>query len=139
MDKKTVSRLVSGAKVAALSLPALVVGGSAFAQSNANDFFKNPTANGAPITANAIGLSGGKTDLVSSITSLIQTFMGFLGLIAVVLILFGGFKWMTAAGSDEKVKSAKKIMYQGAIGLVIILAAWAIATFVLGQIIKSVG
>jgi hypothetical protein len=64
--------------------------------------------------------------------SLIQLALGFLGLIAVVIILIGGFKWMTAGGNEDKIGEAKKMIIQGIIGLVIVLAAWGIATYVIG-------
>ncbi|MFW5888708.1 MAG: hypothetical protein ACOCVY_03255, partial [Patescibacteria group bacterium] len=62
---------------------------------------------------------------------------GFLGILAVVIILIGGFKWMTAAGNEDKVGEAKKIIVAGVIGLVIILASWGIATFVLEQLMGA--
>lgn len=67
-------------------------------------------------------------------TNIINIALGFLGLIAVILILIGGFKWMTAGGNEEQVSEAKKWIYSGIIGLVIIFAAYAIATFVISQI-----
>lgn len=63
--------------------------------------------------------------------------LGFLGVIAVAIILFGGFKWMTAAGNEDKVSEAKKLLGAGVIGLVIILAAWALATFIIEQIYST--
>ena len=58
----------------------------------------------------------------------------FLGLIAVAIILYGGFKWMTAAGNEDQVGEAKKLLGAGVIGLLIILAAWALATFLISSI-----
>jgi len=57
--------------------------------------------------------------------------MTFLAIIAVIVILIGGFRWMTAAGNEDRVASAKKTIIAGAIGLIIILAAYAIVTFVI--------
>lgn len=68
------------------------------------------------------------------IAKLINWAMGFLGIIAVVIILAGGFMWMTAAGNEEKVGKAKKLLIAGIIGLVIILAAYVIATYVITQL-----
>lgn len=68
------------------------------------------------------------------ITNIINIALGFLGLIAVGIILLGGFKWMTAAGNEDKTTEAKQLLGAGVIGLVIILAAWALATFVIQQI-----
>ena len=63
---------------------------------------------------------------------IVKYLMTFLGIIAVVVILLGGFKWMTAAGNEDKVAEAKKLIIAGVIGLIIILAAFAIVQFVVG-------
>ena len=51
-----------------------------------------------------------------------------------MLIVYGGFLWMTAAGNDDAVSKAKKIMIAGVIGLVIVLSAFAIASYVVEQL-----
>ena len=63
--------------------------------------------------------------------SIIDKLLGFLGLIAVAVILYGGFRWMTAGGNEDAVKKAKHTLTAGIIGLVIVLAAWGIARFVI--------
>ncbi|NQV11779.1 hypothetical protein HQ524_00295 [Candidatus Uhrbacteria bacterium] len=79
----------------------------------------------------------GNRDLKSTIGGIIRAALGFLGIIAVVIILYGGFIWMTATGSPEKVQKAQQIIVAGAIGLAIILSAWAITTFVVGSLIGA--
>jgi len=81
----------------------------------------------------------GNRDPRDIIAAVINVMLGFLGIIAVVLILLGGFKWMTAAGNEDKVAEAKKLLAAGVIGLVIILAAFALAQFVLRQLINATG
>ena len=71
--------------------------------------------------------------------SLVRLLMTFLGIIAVVIILYGGFVWLTAAGNEDKVASAKKIIAAGIIGLVIILAAFLIVNFVVENVSESLG
>ncbi len=61
---------------------------------------------------------------------IINVALGFLGIIAVVIVLYGGFMWMTAAGNEERISKAKQILTAGVIGLVIIVMAWAIASYV---------
>lgn len=77
----------------------------------------------------------GNQSPLTTATNLINTLLTFLGLIAVCIILYGGFKWMTAMGSEEKTGEAKKLILSGAIGIVIILSAWGISKYVLGQAI----
>lgn len=69
----------------------------------------------------------------------IKVLMGFLGIIAVVIILIGGFKWMTAGGGDDKITEAKKLITAGVIGLIIIIAAFGIATFVINNLLTITG
>ena len=71
-------------------------------------------------------------------TNLINTIMMFLGLLAVVIILVGGFKWMTAMGSEDSIKKAKSLMVAGLIGLIIILAAWGIARYVVTTLATNI-
>jgi len=82
----------------------------------------------------AIGL--GTRDVRETIASIINVMLGLLGIVAVVIILIGGFKWMTAMGNTENVDKAKKLIFQGIIGLVIILSAYAIANFVLSSLLR---
>lgn len=81
----------------------------------------------------------GTRPLIETIVGIIQVIIGFLGIVALIIVLIGGFKWMTAAGNEEKVAEAKKLLGAGVIGLVIILAAWAITTFVIGALINATG
>lgn len=82
-----------------------------------------------------IGL--GEKDPRNTIGDIIKIIISFLGIVAVVIILIGGFRWMTAGGNEEKVSAGRKWIIAGIIGLVIILAAWGIARFVLEQLMNA--
>lgn len=77
----------------------------------------------------------GNTSPESLAISVINWVLGILALIAVVLILVGGFRWMTAGGNEEKIESAKKTLYASLIGLVIILAGWGISVYVINNLL----
>ena len=83
----------------------------------------------------AIGLAD--TDVRVTVARIIRVAMSLLGIIAVVIILIGGFTWMTAGGNDEKVGEAKKWIFSGIIGLAIILSAYGIATFVINSLVNA--
>jgi len=83
------------------------------------------------------GLGGG--DIRDTVASIINVAMGLLGIVAVVIILIGGFTWMTAGGNDEKVAEAKKWIFSGVIGLAIILSAYALANFVITNLLEATG
>lgn len=78
---------------------------------------------------------GDSQDPYKFAASIINVAISFLGLIAVIIILLGGFKWMTAGGSDEKINEAKKLMAAGIVGIIIVLAAWGIAKWFLEKAI----
>jgi len=78
----------------------------------------------------SIGL--GTADLKATVINVIQWVLGILALVAVIMIIYGGFMWMTAGGNEEKVEKAKKIISAAVIGLIIVLLAWAIVIFVAG-------
>lgn len=71
------------------------------------------------------------TDLRDQIRELINIALGFLGVIGVIVTLYGGFTWMTAFGDEEKVGKAKKTLVAGMIGIFIIGVAWTIVSYVL--------
>ncbi|MFA6475293.1 MAG: pilin [Patescibacteria group bacterium] len=73
------------------------------------------------------------------VISVINWVLGILALIAVVLILVGGFRWMTAGGNEEKVEGAKKTLYAALIGLVIILAGWGVSVYVINNLLNFTG
>lgn len=73
---------------------------------------------------------GTQDDLKETIRQIVNLLLGFLGIIAVIILLWGGFMWMTAAGDEGKVDKAKKLIVAAIIGIIIIIAAWSIVAFV---------
>jgi L-asparagine transporter-like permease len=107
-----------------LGLSLLLLPVVAFAQANETNWqnwLSNLVTN-TPLLNNA--------DLIGIVFKAIQFVLAFLGVVAVVVIIIGGFMWMTAGGNEEKVGKAKKTLIQGLIGLIIVLLAYAIASFV---------
>lgn len=64
----------------------------------------------------------------------VSAFLGLLGIIFLVLILYAGFNWMTAGGSEEKVTTAKQTLIRATIGLIIIVAAYGITYFIFSSL-----
>ncbi|MBI5370043.1 Ig-like domain-containing protein [Candidatus Uhrbacteria bacterium] len=101
----------------------IVLGHPAFAQ----DFLSQ--------SAQTSGLP--QTDLIVVIARLIRAFLGILGIIFVVLVIYAGYLYMTSQGDPTKTAKAKKIISQAVIGLIIILASFAIVSFVLDALLKK--
>lgn len=85
------------------------------------------------------GVRLGNRDLVTSIAGLINVVLGFLGVIAVLIILYGGYVWITSGGVPDKIQKAKLIIISAVIGLAIVLSAYAISRFIIEQISEGLG
>lgn len=65
------------------------------------------------------------------ISRIIEIILSILGVIFLGLTIYGGIVWMTAQGNEEKVSKAKELITEAIIGLIIVIAAYAITYFVL--------
>ena len=79
--------------------------------------------------------STNNTDLRSAVVSLINYFLGFLGLVAVIVIIFSGVKLVASQGNDGKVKEAQKTILYAALGLLIVFFAYAIVNFIVNIVV----
>ena len=71
-----------------------------------------------------------RAKLPAILAEITKALLGLVGAIFFILILYGGFKWMTAGGNDENIKKAKKLIVSAVIGLAIVTAAYSIAYFI---------
>lgn len=81
----------------------------------------------------------GGEDIRLIIAKIIRIGLGLLGIIAVGLIMYAGFTWMTSGGNEEKIGTAKKTMINATIGLAIIMSAFAITQFILNALANATG
>ncbi len=79
----------------------------------------------------------GDASLPEIVANLIRAALGMLGVVALVLVIYGGFTWMTSGGNEEKIARAKRILISAGIGLGIILLSFAITSFVLNSILGA--
>ena len=63
---------------------------------------------------------------------MVNYFLTFLGIVAVIMVIYGGVTYVTAAGEDEKIQSAKKIIMYAVIGIIIVLISFALVNMILG-------
>lgn len=85
----------------------------------------------------ALGL--GNEDPRQIVANVVNVGLGFIGIIAVMIIVMAGFKLMTTGGNEEALSDAKKMMSSGVIGLVIVLASFGIAQFVVNNLFIVTG
>jgi Type IV secretion system pilin len=65
------------------------------------------------------------------IGNIIKTTLGLIGILFLILIIIGGFQWMTAGGNEETITKAKQRIINSTIGLVVVLLAYAISYFII--------
>lgn len=77
-------------------------------------------------------LSGGQTGLRGIVLTIVNFFLTFLGLLAVIMVIYGGFLYVSSGGNDESVNKAKKILLYAAMGIIIIIVSFALVNTILG-------
>lgn len=81
----------------------------------------------------------GRNDIRTIAANLVNILLGLLGVIAIVLIMYAGFMWMTAGGDPEKIVLARKILVSAAVGLLIVLSSWTLAIYILSRLWLATG
>ncbi|MEK7557753.1 MAG: hypothetical protein AAB530_00910 [Patescibacteria group bacterium] len=109
---------------------------------NLKDAFKfNADGNTDPtdsVASNAGYKTTSTVSLLAVISTIIDVVLSLLGVIFLVLIIYAGFNWMTAAGEEDKITKSKSTITAAIIGLIVVLAAYAISYFVIYQISSAV-
>jgi len=90
--------------------------------------FINPTDSPGRVSA----ATGGQGSARALLLTIVNFFLGFLGLLAVLLVIYGGVIVLTSAGDPEKAGKGKKILLYAVIGVVIILLSFAFVNTILG-------
>lgn len=67
-----------------------------------------------------------ETSLSSGLGIIVNMILSLLGVVFIILTIFGGFQWMTAGGNEDQVKKAQDRIKSAVIGLVITLSAYAV-------------
>ncbi|MFA6454485.1 MAG: hypothetical protein WCV70_01340 [Patescibacteria group bacterium] len=73
-------------------------------------------------------------DLLSLIQIVINAFLSVIGVVLLTYMLYAGYNWMTAQGEEAKVEKAKDTLKRAIVGVIIIVAAYAISVFVMARI-----
>lgn len=73
-------------------------------------------------------------DLTAIIGFIIKMLLSFIGVVFLLLMIYGGYIWMLARGNDQEVEKAKNIIKNAIIGLAVVLSAYAI-TLLVGSVL----
>jgi hypothetical protein len=101
-----------------------------------NESMKETILKYLEVTAKAAGF-GEPKGLAEIVGAVISIFLSFLGIIFLILIIYGGFVWMTSGGNEIKVIKAKKVITNAVIGLIIVLSAYSITSFVFHSLVEA--
>ena len=71
------------------------------------------------------------TTITGYVSQIISVILSILGIIFLAFTIYGGIVWMTAAGNEEKVTKAKELIIESVIGVIIVIAAYAISYFII--------
>jgi len=75
--------------------------------------------------------------LPATVGKVINVILSVLGVLFVVLMIYGGVLWMTSFGNEQKVSRAKNLIIDSTIGLAIILLAYALSSFIVKELMKA--
>ncbi len=112
-------------------LVALMLLAPSMAMAQAPDISEDPFGRN---TLGELSTAGESKDIFVVISNITNIILTFLGAIAVLLFLYGGFKWFTSQGNSEQIEAAKKIMGAAVVGLAIIFASYAAAQYIFDQL-----
>ncbi len=133
---KTAKKQLKTIKTLLLHGASIAIGVSAPTVVLAQSYILNAGGVGDTIQSET-GLGSNSPESVA--TTVINTVLSALAIIATVLIIISGLKWMTSNGNEDKVTNAKDMLKASIIGLGIVMAAWGISIYFVGVFSKATG
>lgn len=83
------------------------------------------------VPANVTEATGGTGNIRVLVLNIVNFFLFFLGLVATLMVIYGGILYVTSAGAEDKVGTAKKIIMYAIVGIIIILLSFALINTVI--------
>lgn len=120
-------------------LVSLTLGGSLLAQSGdlPTDPIEGLNKSAGKVTAFSEQINNYNSNfLQTKAGQIIGTILSFVGVLFLILMIYAGILWMTAQGNENQVNKAKGLLVNGIIGLIIVFAAYAITSFIGGEILR---
>jgi hypothetical protein len=85
----------------------------------------------APVMAVELENPINTDDIPTLAGTVIKAVLGFVGSVALLAFIYGGFLWLTSGGNPEKIKKGKDVLIWAAIGLAFIFGSYVVASFVI--------
>jgi len=131
MNKRKFTKIIFSLFTFLLLMPFFQVSAQLIDRTGAKDIKSNLIDSGKGGTYVTGGQNDEPGELLSTVaTTVVSAVLGLLGIIFLIMVILGGFNWMTAAGNEDKVTKAKATLFRGVIGLFIVVAAYVITIFV---------
>lgn len=129
IDTKIKSKLLLAATAVTVYTPAIFAAESSIKQgaNSARPGEKNPDGTFVEGTTTP-------GSLVDSFRDITNTVLFLVGAVAVIALIYGGFRYVTSAGNGKNVEAAKETILYAIIGLVVAILAYAIVNFVVGAL-----
>jgi len=139
MFKNLRTTIVSLFATAALLLVPLAV--PALAAADTTPDIQNSLCGGSGLTVNSGGncqtTSNGTQQVNHFIGTIVNVFTGIVGVVAVIMIVVGGFQYITSGGDSSKISTAKNTIIYAIIGLIFVALAQIFVQFVLNKVTSS--
>lgn len=85
------------------------------------------------IDPGSIGINNPPTDPNTTLANILTTVYAWAGIVAVIVIIVAGFYYTTSSGDTAGLQRAKLAIIGSAVGLIVIIMAFAITQFILGR------
>lgn len=139
MTKKIKKYLLAAVASFMLLTPGLVPGVAGVA--SADNSIQNNLCSGTNAAADGgAGAGGGcavqdngRTTISNLASKVVNIFSLIVGAVAVIMIIYGGFRYITSGGDSNSVGTAKNTLIYAIIGLIIVAVAQVIVHFVLSN------
>lgn len=130
---KRIGQIITGAATAAT----LIAGRALATTSGGNSTEIEPTTTPVQDGADAARGDGMPAELIGEngiFTQVTNTVLFAVGIISVIMLIWGGIRYITSGGDSKKVTDAKNTILYAIIGLIIAILAYAIVNFIITAI-----
>jgi len=96
--------------------------------------FSSPAAQADVTLPDPLNLQG--KDLTEVILRILQVSLGFVGIVALLMFIIGGFEFLMSGGNQNLIKKGKDTLVWASIGIVVILLSYSILKFIFERIVN---